>query len=149
MRPLLLVLGGLVLAQSGARPLDDSQPPELTSDEGVGALRRRMSRHGRMLDELALATLRLDHAQVAELAAGLGRDTGLGAWPGPDGGPAVRSSLGRLESELRARSRALADAAGRGADDALPVAFGQLMETCVQCHLKALPPRPVRPGAPR
>ena len=149
MRPLLLVLGGLVLAQSGERPLDDSQPPELTSDEGVGALRRRMSRHGRMLDDLALATLRLDHAQVVELAASLGRDTGLGAWPGADAGVEVRGSLSRLESELRARSRTLADVAARGADEEMPGAFGRLMEVCVRCHVKTLPAKPVRAGAPR
>jgi len=140
MRMLLLVTGGLVFAQSGARPLDDSQPPELTSDQGRGALRRRMSRHGAMLDDLALATLRLDRARVAGLAAGLERDTGLGAWSGPDGGVAGRTSVGRLESQLRVRSRALADAAWGGPEDALPLAFGRLMETCVQCHVEALAP---------
>jgi len=146
---LAMVVGGIALAQSGARPLDDSQPPELGPDDGLGAVRRRMSRHRAMVDALTLATLRLDRARVAELAAGLARDTGLGAWPGPDAGVAVRSSLGRLESQLRTRSQALADVAARGADDALPDAFGRLMETCVQCHAQALAARPGHAGAPR
>lgn len=146
---LAVVGGGIALAQSAARPLDDSQPPELTPDDGLGAVRRRMSRHGAMVEALTVATLRLDRARVAEIAAGLERDTGLGAWPGPDAGVAVRTSLGRLESQLRARSRALADVAWRGADDALPDAFGRLMETCVQCHAQALPARPGRATAPR
>lgn len=149
MLALMLVVGGLVFAQSGARPLDDSQPPELTPDDGLVALRRRMSRHGAMLDALAVATLRLDRVKVAELAAGLERDTGLGAWPGPDAGVAVRTSLGQVESQLRARSRALADVAGRGADDELPAAFGRLMETCVRCHVQAMPPRQRPTTAPR
>ncbi len=146
---LALVGGGLALAQSGARPLDDSQPPELTPDDGLGAVQRRMSRHRAMVEALTVATLRLDRARVAEIAAGLERDTGLGAWPGPDAGVPVRTSLGRLETQLRARSRTLADVARRGADDALPDAFGRLMETCVQCHAQALPARPGQATAPR
>ena len=62
---------------------------------------------------------------------------------------AVRTSLGRLESQLRARSQALAEVAARGADDALPDAFGRLMETCVQCHAQALAEPPGRANAPR
>lgn len=137
---LVLVGSALVLAQSGARPLDDSQPPELAPDDGRASVQRRMSRHGAMLDALTVAALRLDHPKVAELAAGLERDTGLGAWPGPDAGVAGRKALERLESQLRARSRALADVGRRGADAELPSAFGSLMETCVQCHRQALSP---------
>jgi hypothetical protein len=133
-----LVATGLALAQSGAQPLDDSQPPELAPDDGRAALRRRMSRHGAMLDALASATLRLDRPNVAKLAAGLERDTGLGAWPGPDAGAATRKSLERVESQLRARAHTLADVARRGSDSELPAAFGSLMETCVQCHHQAL-----------
>ena len=132
-----LVAAGLALAQSGARPLDDSQPPELTPDDGRAALRRRMSRHGAMLDALASATLRLDRQRVVELASGLERDTGLGAWPGPEAGGS-RKSLEQLESQLRGRARRLADVARRGADDELPTVFGSLMETCVACHHRAL-----------
>ena len=132
-----LVAAGLALAQSGARPLDDSQPPELTPDDGRAALRRRMSRHGAMLDALASATLRLDRQRVVELASGLERDTGLGAWPGPDAGVS-RKSLEQLESQLRGRARRLADVARRGVDDELPSVFGSLMETCVACHHRAL-----------
>ena len=145
----LAVVAGAALAQSSASPLDDSQPPELAPDDGRGALRRRMSRHGAMLDALAVATLRLDRKKVAELAAGLERDTGLGAWPGPDAGVAARTSLAQLESELRTRSRALAEVAGRGVDAELPAAFGNLMETCVRCHARALPVRPGQATAPR
>lgn len=145
----LAVVAGTSLAQSGARPLDDSQPPELTPDDGRGALRRRMSRHGAMLDALASATLLLDRRKVAELAAGLERDTGLGAWPGPDAGVAARTQLERLESQLRARAHTLADVAQRGADAELPAAFGSLMETCVQCHLRALPARAGQANSPR
>ncbi len=134
----VLAGAGLGLAQSGARPLDDSQPPELRPDDGRAAVQRRMSRHAAMLDSLALATLRLDEARVAEIAGGLERDTGLGAWPGADAGVGRRQTLERLESQLRARSRALADAARRGAEGELPAAFGSLMETCVQCHRVAL-----------
>ena len=144
-----LVGAGLALAQSGARPLDDSQPPELTPDDGRAALRRRMSRHGAMLDALVVSALRLDHPKVAELAGALERDTGLGAWPGPDAGVAGRRSLERLESELRARSRTLADVARRGADAELPAAFGGLMETCVQCHRRALGPGAGQVSSPR
>ncbi len=129
----------LAVAQSGARPLDDSQPPELAPDDGRAALRRRMSRHGAMLDALASATLRVDRPRVAELAAGLERDTGLGAWPGADAGATTRKSLERMESQLRARTRTLADVARRGPDSELPGAFGSVMETCVQCHRQALP----------
>ncbi|MGZ6070064.1 MAG: hypothetical protein ACXWK8_02540 [Myxococcaceae bacterium] len=146
---LAMVGGGFALAQSGARPLDDSQPPELTPDDGLGAVRRRMSRHRAMVEALTLATLRLDRPRIAELAAGLERDTGLGTWPGADAGVAARTSLGRLETQLRARSQALAEVAQRGADDALPDAFGRLMETCVQCHAQALPARPGQATAPR
>lgn len=143
---LVLVGAGLSLAQSGAAPLDDSQPPELAGDDGRAALRRRMSRHGAMLDELAFAVLRLEHPRVTTLATGLERDTGLGAWPGADAGVAGRRSLQRLESELRARAHTLADVARRGADAELPAAFGDLMETCVQCHRQtAASVAPTRP----
>jgi len=140
---------GLALAQSAARPLDESQPPELAPDDGRDALRRRMSRHGAMLDALASATLLLDHRRIAGLAAGLERDTGLGAWPGPDAGVAGRKPLERLEAELRARARTLADVARRADDAALPAAFGSLMETCVQCHHRALEAGPGQKTAPR
>ncbi len=131
---------GLALAQSAGRPLDDSQPPELASNDGRAALRRRMSRHGAMLDALASATLRLDRPTVVELAAGLERDTGLGAWPGADAGATTRTSLERMESQLRTRAHTLADVARRGADPELPAAFGSLMETCVGCHHQTLAP---------
>ena len=131
-----LIAGGLALAQSGARPLDDSQPPELVPDDGRAALRRRMSRHVAILDALDSATLRVDRRKVVELASGLERDTGLGAWPGPDAGIS-RKSLEQLESQLRSRARTLADAARRGSDDELATAFGALMETCVACHQRA------------
>ena len=136
---LLATGGGVVLAQSAARPLDDSQPPELAADDGRAALRRRMSRHGAMFDELVMAALRVDHARLAELAGGLERDTGLGAWPGADAGVAGRKALERLESDLRSRAHALADVARRRADSELPASFGSLMETCVRCHDQVFP----------
>ncbi|HUM09839.1 MAG TPA: hypothetical protein VLT82_02715 [Myxococcaceae bacterium] len=144
-----VVGAGLAVAQSGARPLDDSQPPELAPDDARAALRRRMSRHGAMLDALAIATLGLDRPRVAELAAGLERDTGLGAWPGPDAGTSTRKLLERLESQLRARAHTLAEVARRGLDPELPAAFGNLMETCVQCHHQALAPQKGQNTAPR
>ena len=134
---------GAALAQSGARPLDDSQPPELTPDDGRAALRRRMSRHGAMLDALVVSALRLDHPKVAELAGALERDTGLGAWPGPDAGVAARDApWSAWRPSCAPGARTLADVARRGADAELPAAFGGLMETCVQCHRRALARRP-------
>ena len=135
----LLTTAGVVLAQSVARPLDDSQPQELSPDDGRAAVRRRMSRHGTMLAELTAAALGLDRARLAELASGLERDTGLGAWPGPDAGIAGRKNIERLESELRSRAHLLADVARRGADSELPGSFGQLMEACVHCHGQVFP----------
>jgi hypothetical protein len=132
------------LAQSGARPLDDSQPPELASDEGVGALRRRMTRHGGMLDALTRATLAVDRPRIAELAGALARDTGLGAWPGPDAGTAGRGQLDRLEVQLRTRARVLADVAWSGDDERLATTFAGVMETCVACHERTLPGKPAR-----
>ena len=135
----LLATGGVVLAQSAAQPLDDSQPRDLSPDDGLAAVRRRMSRHGAMLDALTSAALRLDRVRLAELASGLERDTGLGAWPGPDAGIAGRKRVERLESELRSRARVLADVARRGADSELPASFGSLMEACVHCHRAVFP----------
>lgn len=143
-----LVGAGLALAQSGARPLDDSQPAELAPDDGRAGLRRRMSRHGAMLDALTSATLEVDRPRVIELALGLERDTGLGPWPGPDAGVS-RSSLERLESQLRSRARVLADAARRGTDDELSGAVRSLMETCVACHRRVFGARTGESTPPR
>ena len=143
-----LVGSGLAVAQSGARPLDDSQPPELVPDDGRAVLRRRMSRHGAMLDALTSATLEVDRTKVIELATRLERDTGLGAWPGPDAGVS-RKALEEVESELRRRARALADLARRGTDDQLAAGVRSLMETCLTCHQRAFGEGKAQKAAPR
>jgi hypothetical protein len=100
-------------------------------------LKQRMQRHGSDVEALLRSVVLLRRPEAREAANRIATEPWL-VRPIRGSEDALNSSLPELffilQDQLRDRARTLAQAATAKDDRALAQAYGQVMETCVQCH---------------
>jgi len=117
--------------------------PDYLSEEARQALRRRMERHGEVMVQLLLSMTLLQH-EVAQGAAERIASEPPFQRPQPGGEDelgALPERFFTLQLQLRNRAKELVAAAKAKDDAKLAASFGQLAETCVQCHSAYLRPQ--------
>jgi hypothetical protein len=117
--------------------------PDYLSEEARQALRRRMERHGEAMVQLLLSMTLLQH-EVAQGAAERIASEPPFQRPQPGGEDelgALPERFFTLQLQLRNRAKDLVAAAKAKDDAKLAASFGQLAETCVQCHSAYLRPQ--------
>jgi hypothetical protein len=149
---LLLVLGAFACAAStqapkpvsavAARPHTPAQPqlrePKWLPIEAREMLTTRMRRHGHDMLLLSASVLMLDRDVALELAERVAEEPRLGRPAAGEQGTLnalLPTRFFELDDELRRRSLAVAEATALQDEIGLAKAYGQLVETCVSCHV--------------
>jgi len=125
--------------------LDRLPEPDYLSEQARATLRRRMERHGQDMVQLLLSMTMLQHDVARQAAQRIAAEPTVDrpAVGGEDElGAALPERFFTLQLQLRSRAKAIAEDARKRDDAALGKAFGQLAETCVQCHSAYLRPPP-------
>jgi len=124
------------LAQALAAP-DRREPPQYLSNTTRELLRARMASHANDMGELVSAIMILQYPRIAEKAAAIEAQVDL-ARPVTKDATDLASSLPPVffdyQDELKARARALAEAAKAQGAFRVADAYGDLSKTCVKCH---------------
>lgn len=101
------------------------------------ALRERMLNHGDDTENLLWSTLMLDYESTDGIAGRISETPTL-ARPGPGELDTINAMLPaeffELQDQLNTSVRALRTAARAKDDSAMAVQYGQVVQTCIQCH---------------
>jgi len=111
--------------------------PDYLSEVARVFLHQKMQRHGKEMEQLIRAVILLRYPLVDENATAIASEPIL-ARPIAGGEDDLNAALPErffvLQGELRARARALANAARARDDSQLGQVFGQMTESSVECH---------------
>jgi len=122
------------LSQDGSRLLDE---PDYLPEVARMFLHEKMQRHGKEMERLIRAVILLRYPLVEGDATAIASEPIL-ARPIPGEEDDLNAALPErfyvLQGELRSRARALANAARARNDRQLGQVFGQMTESCVECH---------------
>lgn len=117
-------------------PVSLDRPKDL-SEAARALLDERMNRHGADMVQVFWSVLKLNHLQTETLAAAIADEPGI-ARPLPGVSNQLNNAFPPAffdyQDQLRQRAGALEKAAKDKDDRAVARAYGQLTETCVQCH---------------
>jgi cytochrome c556 len=124
------------LAQALAAP-DRHEPPQYLSNTTRELLRARMASHANEMGELVSAIMILQYPGIAERAAAIEGQVDLArpiSTDATDLASALPPAFFDYQDELKARARALEEAAEAQGAFRVADAYGDLSKTCVKCH---------------
>lgn len=132
------------LAQAIAAP-DRAGPPEPLSPVAREILKKRMASHARDMGDLVSAIMVLQYDRIASMGDAIAADVNLSR-PISKDATELNASLPEKffvrQDELRARAKALADAARARDPYRVAAEYGHLSEGCVRCHADYRPANP-------
>lgn len=132
-----------VTPKTSPRTVEKAEAPGDLSPLARQLLRKRMARHGRDVLRLVEAVVMLEYDVAHSLADAIATEPRI-VRPQPGASDELNSALPEAffmrQDELRERARALAQAARVKDEAGSSARLGELMQTCVACHVTFLEP---------